>query len=52
MTLIKDGNPRLPRGYFETCKLRDRMAGFECIAFRQETRARELLAEKEARASA
>jgi hypothetical protein len=44
VTLIKDGNPRLPRGYFETCKLKDRMAGIECIAFRQETRARELSA--------
>jgi hypothetical protein len=52
VTLIKGGNPRLPRGYFETCMLKEHMAGIECIAFRQETRARELLAGKEGRSTA
>ena len=40
---------RLPEKYFSMCKLTDHSIGIECIAFRQETRARELLAEKGAR---
>lgn len=49
VVLVTGGNPRLPSDYFSKCKLSERLCGIECIAFRQETRARELLAEKEAR---
>ena len=39
----------LPQDYFSKCKLTDHLIGIEYIAFRQETRARELLAAKESR---
>lgn len=46
VVLVEGGHPRLSADYFTKCKLTEHLCGIECLAFRQPTRARELLAEQ------
>ena len=44
----RENRAAVVREYEEKCKLKEHSVGYECLALRQEERARELLAEKEA----
>ena len=45
----KDDRAAVIKEYDGKCKLKEHSVGYECLAFRREVRARELLTEKDAR---